>query len=349
LIDILDLTLEDLRGEFAVLGQPAYRAEQAFAWLYKRGATRFDQFTDFPGALRDVLAARFSVGGLELEALFESRDKTRKFVFRLADGPGIETVLIPAGARRTVCVSTQVGCKFACVFCASGRPGFTRNLRPSEILGQILFLRDDLDAGLTNVVFMGMGEPLDNMDNLEKAIRILNAAEGFGLAARRMTVSTSGIVPGIERLSRMGLQVNLSISLHAATDELRDRLMPVGRKYPLAQLLRACEKYLQDGGRKITLEYVLIAGVNDRPADAEALARVARKLRAKVNLIPYSPVHGLDFKTPAEPARRRFLERLQKAGIASTLRESKGGDIQAACGQLAGRIAPAHPSDSKKG
>ena len=335
--DIKDLTLDELRNEMSALGEPPYRAVQAFTRLYKRGALCFDQFAEFPKPLREKMAGRFAIGRLELEGVFEARDQTRKYLFRLADGEFIESVLITSSSRQTVCLSTQVGCKFGCVFCASGRRGFVRDLTPSEITGQVLYLRDILEIGLTNVVFMGMGEPLDNLLNLEKAVRILNAPEGLGLAARRMTVSTSGLVPGIERLAAMGLPINLSISLHAPTDAQRNRLMPVNKKYPLVVLLRAGEEYRTKGGRMITFEYVLLAGVNDTAGDAERLARIVRRLRAKVNLIPFSPIPGLEFAPPSEAAQLRFLQALEKGGARATLRQSKGKDIQAACGQLAGR------------
>ncbi|MDD8025957.1 MAG: 23S rRNA (adenine(2503)-C(2))-methyltransferase RlmN [Acidobacteriota bacterium] len=335
--DIRDLTIEELREAFRAMGEPAYRAGQAFAWLYRKGATRFDQFTDFPRDLRVRLEERFSFGAVAPEEALESPDGTRKTLFRLADGEFVETVLIPSGERRTVCVSTQVGCKFACAFCASGLGGFKRDLRPGEIVGQLLSLRDEFDAAPTNVVFMGMGEPLDNCDNLVKAVRILNAPEGLGLAARRMTVSTSGIVPGIERLGTLGMQINLSISLHSADDEKRGRLMPVNRKYPLAEVLKACRNYLAAGGRMITFEYILIRGFNDTSGDADKLAGIAHRLKAKVNLIPFSPVRGLPFAAPDAGTCRSFLARLREAGVAATLRQSKGGDIRAACGQLAGK------------
>ncbi|MGD0781488.1 MAG: 23S rRNA (adenine(2503)-C(2))-methyltransferase RlmN [Candidatus Aminicenantales bacterium] len=337
MIDIKDLTLDELRTEMAALGEPAYRAVQAFTRLYKKGALGFDHFAEFPKSLREKMAERFTIGALELEGVFEARDQTRKYLFRLADGEYFESVLIPAASRRTVCLSTQVGCKFGCSFCASGRRGFVRNLTPSEITGPVLYLRDILEIGLTNVVFMGMGEPLDNWDSLERAVRILNAPEGLGVAARRMTISTSGLAPGLGRLSEMGLPINLSISLHAATDAQRSRLMPVNRTYPLAVLLRAAEDFVAKGGRMITFEYVLIAGVNDAAGDAGRLARIARRLRAKINLIPFSPVPGLEFAPPSESARRRFLQVLEEAGVRATLRQSMGKDILAACGQLAGR------------
>ncbi len=335
--DIRDLTLEELKAELQAMGEPVYRAGQAFAWIYRKGATRFGQFSDFPRELRERMEEHFAFGSMDPVDILESPDGTRKTLFRLDDGEFVETVLIPSGERRTICASTQVGCKYGCAFCASGLGGFKRDLRPGEIVGQVLSLRDDFEAAPTNLVFMGMGEPLDNLDGLVKAIRILNAPEGMGLAARRMTVSTSGIVPGIDRLADLGLQVNLSISLHAADDEKRGRLMPVNRKYPLAEVLSACRRYLTAGGRMITFEYVLIRGFNDTGEDAVRLARIARRLRAKVNLIPFSPVRGLPFAAPDGATCRSFLGRLREAGVAATLRQSKGGDIQAACGQLAGK------------
>jgi len=336
--DIRDLTREELAAELAAMGEPAFRAGQIFGWLYAKGAGSFDDFTDLPKSLRRKLAGRFSFRPLEVEGFLRARDGTEKYLLRLQDGFGIETVVIPAGERRTICLSTQAGCKYACVFCASGRHGFKRNLVPSEIVGQILSLRTALDAALSNIVFMGMGEPLDNFDNLVRAVRILNDPRGMGIAARRMTVSTAGVVPGILRLRELGLQINLSVSLHAADDELRSRLTPVNRKYPLAMVVAACEDYLREGGRKITFEYILLDGVNDRPADADGLARLSYRLRAKVNLIPYSPVEGFDFRTPSPERIQAFLRRLEEKGAAVTLRRSKGRDIRAACGQLAGRL-----------
>jgi len=291
-----------------------------------------------PKGLRDKLAVRFAISRLELEARLESRDGTVKFLFKLADGQCIETVLIPAGKRKTACISTQVGCRFGCAFCASGLHGFKRNLTPSEITGQALYATKTAGVEVTNYVFMGMGEPLDNFDNLAKAIRIMNAPEGLGVAARRITVSTAGHVPGIGRLKGLGLQVNLSVSLHAVTDRVRDRLMPINKKYPLEKLIAACEDYVRSGGRMITLEYILMAGVNDGLNDADGLAGIARRLRAKVNLIAYSPVEGLPFTSPSDGDLARFKRWLEERKAHVTLRLSKGKDIFAACGQLAGRF-----------
>jgi 23S rRNA (adenine2503-C2)-methyltransferase len=336
-MDIRDLTLEELRAELAPMGEKPFRAVQIFDWLYKKRAARFEDFTSLPKPLREKLAARFAVGALELADELSSPDGTTKFLFRLGDGQHIETVLIPAGRRLTVCLSTQVGCKFACAFCASGRGGFKRDLAPSEIIGQALYLEQAIGRDLTNYVFMGMGEPLDNWTNVEKAILIMNAPEGLAIAARRMTVSTAGYLPSFKSLAALDLQINLSISLHAVTDRLRDRLMPINRRFPLEELVAAAESYVRSGGRMITLEYILIRGLNDSLDDADGLAAIARRLRAKVNLIACSPVAGAGFETPAEADVARFKRWLEERKVNISVRLSKGADIAAACGQLAGR------------
>jgi 23S rRNA (adenine2503-C2)-methyltransferase len=347
--DIKDLALDALEGELLSLGEPAFRAKQIFAWLYRRGKTTFGEFSDVSRGLRDKLEERYFIGRLEAVERLRSRDGVQKFLFRLGDGPHIETVLIPSGKRRTICLSTQAGCKFACGFCASGLDGFKRNLTPSEITGQVLFVKDVLGEEPTNLVFMGMGEPLDNFDNVADSVRIMNAADGMGIAARRITISTCGIVPGIERLAKLDLQVNLSLSLHAVTDRLRDRLMPVNRKFPLEEIVRACEAYLESGGRMMTLEYILIREVNDSRNDAEGLAAIARRLRAKVNLIAFSPVPGLAFAPSEETAMTEFVRWLEERKVHVTRRRSKGADIAAACGQLAGHKSPQPPFSSKGG
>jgi len=335
--DIENLTFAELKAELESWGEPAYRARQVFEWVYQKGAESFAAMTDLPKGLRQRLEDEFWLGVLELTEQLRSKDGTEKFLFRLRDGQRIETVLIPSGGRRTLCLSTQVGCKFACAFCASGAGGFKRNLVPSEMLGQVRFLRHRLDVRLTNFVFMGMGEPLDNLDNLVRTVRIMNAPEGMGIAARRITISTVGIVPAIEKLENLGLQVNLSLSLHATTDELRSRLLPVNRKYPLAELIKAGAHYARATGRMNTIEYILISGLNDTDADARRLASLARKLRAKINLVPYSPGCGAGFAPSPGPRQEAFLQTLESLGVGATVRRSKGGDIRAACGQLAGK------------
>jgi 23S rRNA (adenine2503-C2)-methyltransferase len=350
--DIRDLTLAELRAELGAMDERPFRAAQIFDWLYKQKASRYDEFTSLSKSLHEKLAARFTLATLEVADRLASADGTTKLLLRLPDGEHVETVLIPdrTGRRLTVCLSTQVGCKFACAFCASGRHGFKRNLSPSEITGQALAAGREAGREPSNYVFMGMGEPLDNWANVEKAIRIMNAPEGLGIAARRMTVSTAGFLLPFKRLEALDLQINLSISLHAVTDRLRDRLMPINRRFPLEELVGAAEAYLRAGGRLITIEYIVIRGVNDSLDDADGLAAVARRLRAKVNLIAYSPVEGCDFQTPDEAEVARFKRWLEERKVGTTLRLSKGRDIAAACGQLAGKLkdkAGAGPTERK--
>jgi 23S rRNA (adenine2503-C2)-methyltransferase len=335
--DIRDLTLEELKAELEAMGERPFRAAQVFDWLYHKGAADFAAFTSLSKDLREKLAGRFVLAPLDLADERRSADGTTKFLFRLRDGEHVETVLIPARTRLTVCLSTQVGCKFSCAFCASGLSGFKRDLTPSEITGQVLYLQKTLGLELTNFVFMGMGEPLDNWANVERAIRVMNAPEGLGIAARRMTVSTAGYVPTFKKLEALDLQINLSLSLHAVTDRLRSKLMPINRRFSLEEVVRAAEEYIRSGGRMITLEYVVISGLNDSLDDADGLAGIARRLRAKINLIAYSPVAGLAFETPDPGELGRFKRRLEERKVNVTQRSSKGSDIAAACGQLAGR------------
>ncbi|HPW17620.1 MAG TPA: 23S rRNA (adenine(2503)-C(2))-methyltransferase RlmN [Candidatus Aminicenantes bacterium] len=337
-IDVRDLTLRELQDELEKLGERRYRAVQIFEGLYKKRAAAFEAITTLGKALRERLAARFTFAGLEVADTRSSGDGTTKLLFRLGDGEHVETVIIPAGRRLTVCLSTQVGCKFACAFCASGRRGFRRDLRPSEIVGQAVHVRSALGREPTNYVFMGMGEPLDNWAHVEKAVRIMNAPEGMAVAARRITVSTAGFADAFPRLSALDIQINVSLSIHAVTDRLRDRLMPINRRFPLDAVVRAAEGYVRSGGRMITLEYCLLAGLNDALDDADGLAAIARRLRAKVNLIAYSPVEGLEFKTPTDADLSRFKRWLEERRVGTTVRLSKGSDIAAACGQLAGRF-----------
>ena len=336
-IDIKSLTFEELKTQIEEMGQPAFRAGQVFRWLHGKGMTDFRRLTDIPQPLREELAGRFRAVRLDLEERQSSRDGTEKFLFKLGDGRFIETVHIPSAKRGTVCVSTQVGCKFGCAFCASGFGGFVRNLAASEIVSQVLFLRHDLGLHVSHVVFMGMGEPLDNFDATARAVRILNSPRGAAVAARRITISTCGLVAGIERLPSLGLQLELSVSLHAAEDGLRDRLVPANRANPLAKLATALKEFSRATGRKVTLEYALISGVNDSPEAADRLARLAGRLRAKVNLIPLSEAGVAGFKASPPAAVEAFRQRLEQKGAAVTIRRSKGGDIRAACGQLAGR------------
>ena len=334
--DIRNLTREDLKKIISKMGEPAYRADQIFFWLYKKGIKDLDEMKNIPKPLRDKLKNEYSIGSSALSKRLHSKDKCEKFIFELLDNNFIETVLIKSRLRNTVCISTQVGCKFGCKFCASGYKGFMRNLSVSEIVSQILFLLYDIQCEITNYVFMGMGEPLDNYDNLIKAISIINDPKGIGAGARRITVSTCGIIPGIEKLKNFPLQINLSISLHATNDFLRSSIMPINKKYPLEKLMRTCESYIENKKRILTLEYVLIRDVNDSKNDAEGLAAIAGRLRAKVNIIPYSVTEYARFEAVDKERISRFIDVLQKNRVNVTCRESKGKDIKAACGQLAG-------------
>ena len=335
--NVYDFTLEELQEDIAGINEPQYRARQLFSWLYKKGAGSFNEMSNLPEGFKDKLNQNYCMAGLELSERLKSKDRTEKFLFKLRDGNYIETVLVRAKSRTTVCLSTQVGCRFACLFCASGLKGFIRDLAPSEIVGQILFLRHNLKHKITNYVFMGMGEPMDNYENTAKAVLIMNDPEGLDIGARRITISTCGIVPGIEKLKDLGLQVNLSLSLHAANNKLRDKLMPVNKRYPIEEVVKACEDFASWSGRVITLEYVLIRGINDFPENADELSAIARRLNAKVNLIPYSKNVRYKQEPPQKEDAKIFLERLVRNRIRATLRESKGEDIAAACGQLAGR------------
>jgi 23S rRNA (adenine2503-C2)-methyltransferase len=323
------------------LGEEGYRAGQIFQGIYKRGKTDFSQFTSLPLALRKKLNDRFIINLLEAQKTASSADGTVKYVFKLPDGNYVETVMIPSGARQTVCLSTQVGCKFRCAFCASGLNGFKRNLSAGEMVSQVLTLKHQFGHRITNLVFMGMGEPLDNLDNVIKTIKILNDKRGLDIGARRMTVSTAGVIPGLKKLKGLNLQINLSISIHSPVDRRRTELMPINRKYPLAELVAASEDYLKGGGRQLTLEYLLLKNFNDRLYEAEGLAAIARRLKARVNLIAYSPVANLPYVRPGQEEVQRFKRWLEERKVRTTIRQSKGLDIAAACGQLAGMFSMA--------
>jgi 23S rRNA (adenine2503-C2)-methyltransferase len=301
--------------------------------------------TNLPHSLREKMKQTYSLRRLGLVRSQGSRDTTQKFLWRLPDGAFIESVLIPANPalygeasdRHTLCVSTQVGCAYGCRFCASGLEGWKRNLEPFEIVEQVLAVErtDNSKARLiNNLVIMGMGEPLANYDNLLKALAILNAPWGGGIGARKITVSTSGLAPQIRKLADELFQFRLAISLHGATDDVRLKIMPVNKKYPLSELMAACEYYQEKKGRMITFEYILIADVNDDIAQTRPLARLAGRLHAKVNLIPYNKVEGLAWQRPSEEQQEAFLRALQKLKVSVTLRREKGHDIDAACGQL---------------
>jgi len=369
LTDIKSQTAEELQATLQAWGQPQYRAAQLLEWLYVHRVTGWDAMKNLPRSLRQQLEENYTNYALELVKVQGAEDTTGKFLWRLSDHSLIESVLIPANPalygepsdRHTLCVSTQVGCAYGCKFCASGLDGLKRNLRPEEIVDQVLAVGrispesrvlspesdDRLHSGLRtqdsgprtprlidNIVMMGMGEPLANYDNLLRALRILNAPWGGGIGARKITISTSGLAPQIRKLAEEPLQFRLAVSLHGATDEVRNRIMPINHKYPLRELAAACEFYQQKNGRKITFEYILIAEVNDGLDQIKPLAALAKRLNAKVNLIPYNRVEGLPWERPSDAAQEAFLEALEKQKVVATLRREKGHDIAAACGQL---------------
>ena len=338
---IKSLLLDELAHDLASHGEPSYRAKQITDWLYKKRASSFAAMTNLPAAVRARLADNFSFTQPEVVRVLGSKDSTQKFLFRLADGNLIESVLIPASPalygeasdRRTACVSTQVGCAYGCKFCASGLDGFTRNLDAAEIVDQLLAVEAKSGQKIDNIVFMGMGEPLANLTNLLRAIRIINAPWGLEIGARHITISTSGLAPQIRKLAAEPAQFRLAISLHGATDEVRSQIMPVNRKYNLATLLEACDYYVAKK-KRLMFEYILIAGLNDTDEQAHALARLAARLNARINLIPYNTVEGLEWSRPSRHRQESFLRILREHGTFATLRREKGHDIDAACGQL---------------
>jgi 23S rRNA (adenine2503-C2)-methyltransferase len=339
---IKSCTLEELAAQFTALGEPAYRAKQVIEWLYLKRAAGFAEMTNLPVPLREKLSSEFDERPLEVVRKIGSRDTTQKFLFRLHDGQMVETVLIPASPslygdaadRRTLCVSSQVGCAYGCKFCASGLDGWKRNLDAGEIVDQLLRVEAESGERVNNIVFMGMGEPLANYDNLLRAIGIINAPWGVNIGARHITVSTSGLVPRIRDLADQPLSIRLAISLHGATDEVRNRIMPVNKKYPLAELLEACVYFRSRKKQKITFEFILIKDVNDSLEQAAELARLTKRLEAKVNVIPYNSVEGLEWTRPSEREQDAFMDVLRRAGAVATIRREKGHDIAAACGQL---------------
>ncbi len=333
--NIKELDLEDLKRLLQEWQEPLYHARQIFSWLYKKGARDFDAMSDLPRPLREKLKGLFTFYELRTAERLISHDGTVKLLLAAADDNFIEAVSIPAAKRVTGCVSTQAGCKFACGFCASGLRGFRRDLTAGEILDEVFLLKEvSPERMLTHLVFMGTGEPFDNYETVMKAIRLINSPDGIHIGARRITLSTCGIIPGIQRLAGEGLQIELSVSLHAADDQTRSRLMPVNKKYPLAPLLAACRAYAEKTGRQVTFEYILIRGLNSDLHNAQKLCTIVRGWNAKVNLIPANAVKECGFEPPAKDDIWGFKDYLSKHGVQVTLRRERGTDIQAACGQL---------------
>jgi 23S rRNA (adenine2503-C2)-methyltransferase len=354
---ITDLSLAQLKSLVRSYGEPDYTARQIFRWLYQGLATSFDQMTDLPAALRKTLASQTTLLSLHpMEQRVSDRGKTVKVLFGLDDGQSVESVLMlydereKGRKRNTVCISTQVGCSIACPFCATGQQGFERNLSSGEIVEQVLYFQRQLTAHqydqavagptqprITNVVFMGMGEPLANYESVQQSLETLASKQGLGFGARRITLSTAGLVPQIKRLAREKISVELAISLHASSNELRNMLVPVNRKYPLEVLLPAAIEYFEKTGRRPTFEYVLFRGINDSTRHARELVRLLRGLNCHVNLIPASSTLDQKFLPPSMKRVLLFQRELTLCGVSNTLRVSKGLDIEAACGQLRSR------------
>jgi 23S rRNA (adenine2503-C2)-methyltransferase len=343
-INLLGLDRSALQEYFVALGVKEFHARQVLKWVYQRGVTDFSEMTDLGLSLRQTLSERAMLALPEKAGEQISEDGTRKWLFRLEDGNCIETVFIPEDDRGTLCVSSQVGCTLNCTFCATARQGFSRNLQASEIIGQ-LWLAGRLlaDAGcgpraVTNVVMMGMGEPLLNYDAVVSAIRLMLDDLSFGLSRRRVTLSTAGVVPAIDRLAK-DCPVSLAVSLHAVEDDIRDQLVPLNRKYPIDQLLHACRRFLNnDSRRRITFEYVMLDGINDSTDHARKLVRLLRDIPAKVNLIPFNSVEGIAYDCSPKLVIDRFREEVLAGGLMTITRRTRGADIAAACGQLAGEV-----------
>jgi 23S rRNA (adenine2503-C2)-methyltransferase len=335
-VELSDLEVPALAGHLAGMGVPEFRARQIFGWIYKRGVTEFDAMTDIGRDLRARLAETFVVTTPRVDRREVSRDGTTKYLLRLADDRFVESVYIPDTPKQTFCVSTQVGCAMRCAFCLTGRMGMVRNLTPGEIVAQVRVLAEDLHllAQPFNIVLMGMGEPLHNYDNTMSALRILATPAGLGVPAGRVTLSTVGVLPALSRLATEPYMPNLAISLHATTEEMRDRLVPVNRKYGLAELIEACREFPLKRRERITFEYVLLNEVNDTPADARRLVKLLDGLQAKVNLIPLNEAAGLPFTRPSDERIDAFARILAQRGVSVSVRKSRGRDIRAACGQL---------------
>ncbi len=339
--DIRDLSYDELGAHVLSLKEKSFRATQIFEWIYKKKAASFQDMTNIPMAFRQRLQDEFL---FEKQNLFEkvvSSDQTTKFLFELKDREKVETVLIPTETRATACISTQAGCKFGCQFCASGIGGWNRNLSCAEILAQVLYAKNNNTLHeLSHIVFMGIGEPLDNYDNVIRAIKIINSPYGINIAARRITISTCGVIPQIKKLAREGIQVELAVSLHGFNDDNRNILMPVNRKYPLTELVKTCREYIEETNRQVTFEYILIRGVTCTPGAAEELGKLFKKMTCKLNLIPYNPVTEFPHETPTKMEMLLFKKRLTDLGVPATIRMPRGRDVNAACGQLRHVLQP---------
>jgi 23S rRNA (adenine2503-C2)-methyltransferase len=345
-VNLLGMSRKRMEVFFEELGEKKFRASQVIQWIHQHGVDNFEAMTNVSKALRTRLMDVAEIRGPEVVHHHQSRDGTRKWVMQMAGGNSVETVLIPDGDRATLCVSSQIGCSLDCTFCSTGKRGFNRNLSAAEIIGQVWvamrsFMPFDrtTERPITNIVMMGMGEPLLNFDNVVDAMDLMMDDWAYSISKRRVTLSTAGVVPALDKLGKVS-DVSLAISLHAANDELREKLVPLNRKYPIAELLAATRRYLAglSDKRKATIEYTLIDGVNDQPEHARELARVLRDLPCKINLIPFNPFSESSFRRPAGESVKRFQDILSRAGYVATVRTPRGDDIDAACGQLVGQF-----------
>ncbi len=347
-VNLLDLNRADMEAFFAELGEKAFRAKQVVQWLHQYGVDNFDGMTNLSKVLRAKLEEVAEIRPPEIIVDQAAEDGTHKWLLKLDNGNSVETVFIPEKTRGTLCVSTQIGCALECSFCSTGQQGFNRNLSVSEIIGQVWVAnkalgRDPLlkgknDRVISNVVFMGMGEPLLNFDNTVKTIDLLMDDFAYGLSKRRVTVSTSGVIPALDRLKTMS-DVALALSLHAPTDELRDELVPLNKKYPIRDVLDACKRYISgDTRRKVTIEYVMLDGVNDSVSHAKALVKVLKDVPSKVNLIPFNPFPNTQYRRSSDETINQFRDVLIKGGLITITRRTRGDDIDAACGQLVGQV-----------
>lgn len=345
-VNLLGMPIEKLEAFFLSIGEKSFRAKQVMKWIHHYGVSDFDDMTDLGKALRQKLSDIAEIRGPEVVYEGVSKDGTRKWLVKVEGGSSVETVLIPEGSRATLCVSSQAGCSVDCSFCSTGKQGFNRNLTAAEIIGQVWIASKAVtekvganDKAITNVVMMGMGEPLLNFDNVVDAMHIMMQDWGYGISKRRVTLSTSGVLPALDELSKV-IDVSLAVSLHAPNDELRSQLVPLNKKYPIADLIACCKRYLDALGdtRVVTVEYTLIAGVNDRPSHAHELAKLLRQLPCKINLIPFNPFPQSDYQRPSRNAVKAFQDILIKANYTATIRSTRGDDIDAACGQLVGQV-----------
>jgi 23S rRNA (adenine2503-C2)-methyltransferase len=337
--NLLNLDAAGLAGFFAELGEKPFRARQVLRWVHQRREGEFGRMSDLAKGLRDKLAAAAYVGAPRIVGDTLAEDGTRKWLLKVDGANAVEAVFIPETRRATLCISSQAGCVLDCAFCSTGKQGFNRNLTTAEIIGQLWLASRLVETRISNVVMMGMGEPLLNLDNVIPALRLMLDDNAYGLSRRRVTVSTSGVIPGMDRL-RDECPVALAVSLHAPNDRLRDRLVPVNRRYPLRELLAACNRYLEKAPRDfITFEYVMLDGVNDSDSNARELAAISREVRCKYNLIPFNPFPRSGFTRSPDERIRSFASVLQSAGVTVTTRKTRGDDIAAACGQLAGDVA----------